>query len=167
MEIKVNDIILTTDFTRADVDYSIKRHTKIFSEEFGFTDAFNEMVKKIISDFPAEYNAEKDFMLVARTADGRFAGTITLLGEENGVGRLRYFFVEPFTRGKGVGKLIFTTAMSLAKDMGYKHLWFTTYNKLVVARTMYRQLGFEVTKEMPAEDEAGVGGIEEIWEKDI
>ena len=60
MEIKVNDIVLTTDFTRADVDYSIKRHTEIFSEEFGFTDAFNEMVKKIISDFPAEYNAEKD-----------------------------------------------------------------------------------------------------------
>ena len=58
-------------------------------------------------------------MLIAKI-DGKFGGTITFIGEENGIGRLRFFFVEPFTRGKGVGRLVFTTAMSMAKEMGYK-----------------------------------------------
>lgn len=51
----------------------------------------------------------------------------------------------PFTRGRGVGKLIFTTAMKKAKEMGYNHLYFSTYSVLKVARTMYRELGFTVT----------------------
>ena len=90
----------------------------------------------------------------------------TFMGEENGIGRLRFFFVEPFTRGKGVGRLVFTTAMSMAKDMGYNHLYFSTYNVLNAARTMYRSLGFVITKETP-EEEVAPGVIEEIWEKDI
>jgi GNAT superfamily N-acetyltransferase len=89
-----------------------------------------------------------------------------VLGEENGVGRLRFFFVEPFTRGKGVGRLVFTTAMDMAKEMGYNHLYFSTYNVLKPARNMYRSLGFVITKETP-EDEVLPGAVEEIWEKDI
>ena len=75
-------------------------------------------------------------------------------------------YIAPHARGKGVGKLIFTTAMSMAKDMGYNHLYFSTYNVLKPARNMYRNLGFVITKETP-EDEVLPGAVEEIWEKDI
>jgi hypothetical protein len=37
---------------------------------------------------------------------------------------------------------------------------------LNAARTMYRSLGFIITKETP-EEEVAPGVIEEIWEKDI
>lgn len=162
---EINGVTLTTDFTHEDIKHSIEKHIEIFDTEFGFTEYFNEMVRDAIGDFENIYNPEKDFMLVSKV-DGKFAGTITLLGEENGNARLRYFFVEPFARGKGVGKITFTTAMDLAKEMGYTHLYFSTFNVLKVARTMYRQLGFEITKTLP-EEEVGAGVIEEYWEKDI
>lgn len=162
---EVNGVILTTEFTHEDIEYSMKRHIEIFDSEYGFSEYFNKYATGKIAEFENIYNPEKDFMLVSKV-DGKFAGTITLIGEEGGNARLRYFFVEPFTRGKGVGKLTFTTAMELAKEMGYTHLYFTTYNVLKVARTMYRQLGFEITQTIPDENVAP-GVIEEYWAKDI
>lgn len=167
MEKEINGVLLTTEFTQEDIEYSKKRHIEIFDGEYGFSEYFNKYATGAIDKFPKTYNSEKDFMLIAKV-DGKFGGTVTLIGqgEEEGVARLRFFFVEPFTRGKGVGKLLFTTAISMAKEMGYKHLYFSTYNLLKPARNMYRQLGFVITKETP-EDEVVQGAVEEIWEKDI
>ncbi len=167
MEKEINGILLTTTFTQEDIEYSKKRHVEIFDGEYNFSDYFNKYATAAIDKFPTTYNPEKDFMLIAKV-DGKFGGTITLIGEgeAEGVARLRFFFVEPFTRGKGVGKLIFTTAMEMAKEMGYNHLYFSTYNLLKPARNMYRQLGFVITKETP-EYEVVEGAVEEIWEKDI
>ena len=165
MEEMVSDVLLTTVFTQEDIEYAKERHVEIFDSEYNFSEFFNKYATQAIDDFPKTYNPEKDFMLIAKV-DGKFGGTITLIGEEDGNARLRFFFVEPFTRGKGVGKLIFTTAMSMAKDMGYSHLYFSTYNVLKPARNMYRNLGFVITKETP-EDEVLPGAVEEIWEKDI
>ncbi|MBR5520514.1 MAG: GNAT family N-acetyltransferase [Oscillospiraceae bacterium] len=165
MEKIVNDILLTTEFTQEDIEYSKRRHVEIFDGEYGFSEFFNKYALAAIDDFAKTYNPEKDFMLTARL-DGKFGGTVTLIGEENGMGRLRFFFVEPFTRGKGVGRLLFTTAMSMAKDMGCNHLYFSTYNVLESARNLYRDLGYVVTKETP-EDEVLPGAIEEIWEIDL
>ncbi|MBQ3587892.1 MAG: GNAT family N-acetyltransferase [Oscillospiraceae bacterium] len=167
MEKMVNDILLTTEFTQEDIEYSKKRHVEIFDGEYGFSEYFNRYATGAIDKFPQTYNPEKDFMLIAKV-DGKFGGTVTLIGEgeEEGIARLRFFFVEPFTRGKGVGKLLFTTAMSMAKEMGYRHLYFSTYNVLEPARNMYRNLGYVITKETP-EDEVLPGAVEEIWEIDL
>lgn len=165
MEKTVNNILLTTEFTQEDIEFSKKRHVEIFDGEYGFSEYFNKYATAAIDRFPQTYNPEKDFMLIAKV-EGKFGGTVTLIGEENGNARLRFFFVEPFTRGKGVGKLLFNTAMSMAKDMGYSHLYFSTYNVLKPARNMYRNLGYVITKETP-EDEVLPGAVEEIWEIDI
>jgi len=165
MEKIVNGILLTTEFTQEDIEYSKKRHVEIFDGEYGFSEYFNRYATGAIDKFPQEYNREKDFMLIAKV-DDKFGGTVTLIGEENGNARLRFFFVEPFTRVKGVGRLLFTTAMEMAKEMGYTHLYFSTYNLLKPARNMYRSLGFVITKETP-EYEVIEGAVEEIWEKDI
>ena len=160
-----NNIALTTDFTQEDIDYSIKRHIEIFDGEYGFLAPFNESVTQLISDFGKSYNKDKDFMLIAKVSN-KFAGTITAIGKENGRVQLRFFFVEPFTRGLGIGKLLFTTAMEKSKEMGYNHAFFSTYNVLKVARTMYRQLGFTITHTEP-DEEVAPGVMEEIWEKDL
>lgn len=167
MEKIVNNVLLTTEFTTDDIEYSKKRHVEIFDGEYGFSEYFNRYATAAVDEFPRTYNPEKDFMLIAKI-DGKFGGTVTLIGEgeEKGTARLRFFFVEPFTRGKGVGRLLFTTAMAMAKDMGYKHLYFSTYNVLKPARNLYRDLGYTVTKETP-EDEVIPGAIEEIWEIDL
>ena len=92
MEKIVNDILLTTTFTQEDIEYSKKRHVEIFGSEYGFSQFFNKYATAAIDAFPKTYNEEKDFMLIAKV-DGKFGGTITFMGEENGVGRLRFFFL--------------------------------------------------------------------------
>lgn len=49
---EIEGITLTTDFTQEDIDYSIKRHAEIFDGEYGFKPFFNDMVAKLIGDFP-------------------------------------------------------------------------------------------------------------------
>lgn len=165
MDKSVDNITLTYDFTREDIEYSVKRHIEIFDGEYGFTPVFNEAVSEMIRNFGKNYNPDTQFMLIAKAGD-KFAGTITILCEGEGKARLRYFFVEPFTRGRGVGRLLFTTAMAKAKAEGCNHAYFSTYNVLKRARTMYRDLGFEITSTHQRE-EIGAGVVEEFWEKDL
>lgn len=160
-----NKIVLTTDFTDEDIEYSVKRHIEIFDSEYHFLQPFNVGVTHLIRDFKKTYNPKRDFMLIAKL-NGKFAGTITAIGRVNGNVQLRFFFVEPIARGLGLGKLLFTTAMKKSKEMGYTHAFFSTYNVLKVARTMYRQLGFQITRTEP-DEEVAPGVIEEIWEKDL
>ena len=163
---KVNgEVIITDEFTQRDIDHSVKRHTEIFTEEYGFSEIFNESVAGLVADFGKNFNPENEFMLVARV-DGLFGGTISCICQDDGQARLRYFFVEPFIRGHGVGRKLFTTAMEKAKEMGSKHAYFTTYNVLKPARNMYSNLGFVITHTEP-DEEVAPGVIEETWEKDL
>ena len=41
MEKIVNGILLTTDFSMEDIEYSKKRHVEIFDGEYGFSEYFN------------------------------------------------------------------------------------------------------------------------------
>ena len=160
-----NSVIITDKFTQRDIDHSIKRHTEIFTREYGFSEIFNESVAGLIADFGRNFDPENEFMLVARV-EGEFGGTISGICYPDGNARLRYFFVEPFTRGKGVGRKLFTTAMDKVKEKGCNHIWFSTYNVLEPARNMYRSLGFAITRTEP-DEEVGPGVIEETWEKDL
>ncbi|MBQ8603336.1 MAG: GNAT family N-acetyltransferase [Oscillospiraceae bacterium] len=165
MEKSVNGVLLTTEFTMEDVETSIRRQREIFGGEFGFLDSSHPYAEKAIREFVKTWQAEKDFMLVAKAGD-RFVGTITFMGEENGVGRLRFLIVEPDMRGKGLGKAIVTTALEWAKDMGYSHIYLSTHSILNTARRMYSKLGFVKTGEESAE-EVCPGAMEEVWEIDV
>ena len=165
MEKIINNVLLTTDFTAEDIEISIKRQREIFGGEFGFLDSAHPYAEKAIREFAENWNKEKDFMLVARH-NGRFAGTITFMGEENGTGRLRFLILEPHLRGQGIGKAIVTTALEWAKAMGYNHIWLSTHSVLETARKMYRKLGFIKISEEPA-DEVVPNAMEEVWEINI
>lgn len=165
MEKMVNDILLTTDYTNEDIEYSVRRHNEIFNQEYGFSQESGRPVAQRIRAFGANCNSEKEFMLIAKH-DGTFVGTVSFMGEDNGTGRLRYVFVDPHIRGRGVGSLLIETARSMAKDMGYTHLYLTTFDILAAARRMYARLGFVKTALEPA-DYVMSGLVEETWEKDI
>lgn len=165
MEKTVNDILLTTDFTAEDIELSIKRQREIFGGEFGFLDSSHPYAEKAIREFAVNWDKQKDFMLIAKE-NSKFAGTITFMGEENGVGHLRFLILEPHLRGKGIGKAIVTTALEWAKEMGYNHIWLSTHSVLETARHMYTKLGFVKVSEEPA-DEVVPNAMEEVWEIDI
>lgn len=156
---------IKNDFSEESLKFVIDGHLHIFDKEYHFKDIFfkNAVIK--IGDFGKNYNAVKDFMLVAYV-DGERMGSISGVGNENGDIHLRFFFLHEDARGMKLGKKLFTAAMDKCKEMGCSRIWFTTFNKLEVARSMYAKLGFTVTGYEKKED-IGDGVIEETWEKYI
>ena len=165
MEQYYRDILLTTEFTPEDVETAIRRQREIFGQEFGFLDSSHPYAERAQRDFAANWREGKDFLLIARK-DGKFAGTITLMGETDDVARLRFLIVENELRGMGLGKAIVTTALEWAKEMGYTHVWLTTHSVLTTALKMYQSLGFVKTAEESAE-EVCPGATEITYEIDL
>lgn len=160
-----NGIVFTDRFTQRDIETSLERQKDIFGGEFGFLDSAHDFARQAVREFCRAFRRDRDFMLVAKK-DGKFIGTITLMGEEDGRARLRFLILEPDMRGVGLGKKILSTAMEWAKDMGYTHIWLTTHSVLERAVNMYKSMGFEKTGEVPADDVCP-GATEITFERDI
>ena len=160
-----HEIEIKSEISPEIIDFLIESHKSIFSKEFHFNEVFFEMVTKTITEFGIEFNAEKDFTLIAYV-DGEKMGSISGIGRENGNVQLRFYFLHEGARGMKLGKKLFVAAMDKCKEMGYNHIFFHTFNKLEVARAMYEKLGFVITGSESSE-EITQGAVEEIWEKDI
>ena len=158
-------VVYTTAFTEQDVETSIDRQMDIFKEEFGFTDEENDPVRDMIRTFAHNINPEKECMLAVKR-DGRLIGSVSFVGEENGIGRLRYVYLEPDERNKGIGRHMIVLIIDLAREHGYKHLWLSTYDILKAARHVYGLNGFVKTKESPAQY-VSQDIMDEIWERDL
>jgi len=158
-------VVYTTAFTEQDVETSIDRQMDIFKEEFGFTDEENDPVRDMIRTFAHNINPEKECMLVVKR-DGRLIGSVSFVGEGNGIGRLRYVYLEPDERNKGIGRHMIGLIIDLAREHGYKHLWLSTYDILKAARHVYGLNGFVKTKESPAQY-VSQDIMDEIWERDL
>lgn len=153
------------EFSLSNVEYSIESHKRIFANEFHFNQVFFDNVTALIGEFGKSFDEKTQFMLVAYV-DGEKAGSICGIGKENGAIQLRFFFLDSNTRGMGLGKKLFVRAMECCKEMGYSHIFFYTFNKLEIARTMYKKLGFVMTG-CHDEEEIASGAKEEMWERDI
>ncbi|GAC1387415.1 MAG: hypothetical protein NVSMB45_17180 [Ginsengibacter sp.] len=58
------------------------------------------------------------------------------------------FYIINEARGKGMGKLLINTAITTAKQLGYKHIYLESFPGLDTALTLYDKLGF-VTRDVP------------------
>ena len=164
-EQEIDGILYSTHFTEQDIEKSIDRQMVIFHDEFNFTDEENDPVREIIRDFAKNLNREKEFILVVKR-DGNLIGSVSFVGEDYNVGRLRFVYLEKEERKKGIGKKMLSIAIDLAKRFGYTHLYLSTYNILTDARHTYASLGFKKTKETPAQY-VSQDIMDEIWEMDI
>ncbi len=160
-----HEIEIKSEFSEENLRFLIDSHNSIFDKEFHFSKVFFENVENTITDFGKNFNADRDFTLIAYV-DGEKMGSISGIGRENGNVQLRFYFLHEGARGMKLGKKLFVAAMDKCKEMGYNHIFFHTFNKLEVARAMYEKLGFVITGSESSE-EITQGAIEEVWEKDI
>ena len=85
-------------------------------------------------------------LLVARTADGRMVGMLTLATFRTPTGLRAWIedvVVNEGARGRGVGKALTREALRIAADAGARRVDLTSRRDRQVANRMYRKLGFE------------------------
>lgn len=117
------------------------RHGVLYGAEHGFDETFEALVARIVADFAAEHDPERERTWIAEV-DGERAGCVMCVREDDRTARLRVLLVEPWARGTGIGFRLVDECVDFARRSGYERMVLSTNNGLDAARRIYERAGF-------------------------
>lgn len=129
-----------------DVGWVVHRHGALYTREFGWDGTFETFVAEIASDFLKTQNPERDRGWIAER-DGAIVGSVFIVDGGESTAKLRLLYVEPETRGLGIGARLVDEALSFARSAGYDRVTLFTTANLVSARRIYEAAGFVLVSE--------------------
>lgn len=126
-----------------DLGWVIQRQAILYAQEYGWDSSYETLIADILGKFrpgggEAGWIAE---------LDGAPAGAVFVMRENEKIARLRLLHVEPFARGRGLGRTLVDTVIAFARDQGYEALRLWTNDVLVSARRIYQAAGFKLVQE--------------------
>lgn len=127
-------------------------HRRVYMSEHGFNDRFcatvdDDVAGAIASGWPERAGA---VWLVDR--GGPLLGALALTDEGDGVGRVRWFALDPSLRGLGLGRSLFDELLEEARAQNLVKLCLETVKPLTVAAHIYTSSGFRVVWERERTD---------------
>jgi ribosomal protein S18 acetylase RimI-like enzyme len=109
-----------------------------------------------LAAMPGKYAPPAGELLLARDAEGRPIGCVTLRPvDSEGCCEMKRLYVAPKGRGLGLGERLVSALLSEAKRIGYREMRLDTLPSMTGAIALYRKLGFEP---MDAYYDTPVGG---------
>lgn len=146
-----------------DLGWIVMAHGELYSREFGWSVAFEEMVAAIMGGYAAGHDPDRERAWIAEV-DGERAGCIACMQDDDPrTARLRVLLVDPRHRGLGIGAALVETCVGFARDAGYSRMTLWTTGNLHPARRLYEAAGFELTDERP-HDAFGADLVGQDWE---
>jgi N-acetylglutamate synthase-like GNAT family acetyltransferase len=144
------DIEIRRELRPGDLGTIVREHGRIYAREHGVDRRFEAMVATAVADAAARGwpGAREGVWIVER--DGEFAGCLALTDEGNGLAAIRWVFLHPSVRGRGIGRRLIAEAVATAEKHGYETLGLETFSELTTAAQLYREQGFELIWEDPA-----------------
>lgn len=132
-----------------DLGWSVERNAAVYAEEYGWNEEYETLVARIVADFAATHDPEREAMWIAEL-DGRRAGCVFCVRDkEPGTARLRLLLVDPPARGHGIGRRLVEQCIAFARSAEYRDLVLWTNDVLGHARSIYQRAGFELVAEQP------------------
>lgn len=129
-----------------DLGWVVRRHGELYEEEYGWDETFEWLVAGIIGDYARAHDPARERVWIAEV-DGRPAGCVFCVRENEDTARLRLLLVEPSARGLGLGTRLTRECLDFAKDAGYRRVVLWTNDILVAARKIYQRAGFTLVKQ--------------------
>jgi DNA-binding MarR family transcriptional regulator/N-acetylglutamate synthase-like GNAT family acetyltransferase len=129
-----------------DYGWIVERHGVLYAEEYGWDETFEGLVAGIVGEFARSHDAARERAFVAEL-DGRRAGCVLCVREDNETARLRILLVEPWARGHGLGSRLVDECIAFAREAGYRRIVLWTQDVLVAARRIYERAGFTLVEE--------------------
>ena len=145
-----------------DIGWIIHRHGVVYSQEYGFDEAFEALVAEILVQFIRKHDPKRERIWIAEQ-DGERIGSVMIVDAGDQVAQLRLLFVEPKARGKGIGKRLIDECVNVSRRLRYQKIKLWTQSDLLEARHLYAKAGFELVEESPHKS-FGHDLIAEIWE---
>ena len=146
-----------------DLGWVVLAHGEMYSREFGWSVAFEEMVATIMGRYAAGHDTDRERAWIAEVAGAR-AGCIACMQDEDpSTARLRVLLVDPKHRGLGLGAALVETCVAFARTAGFERMSLWTTGNLHSARRLYEAAGFKLTDEQP-HDAFGADLVGQTWE---
>ena len=147
-----------------DLGWIVQAHGEMYSRDFGWSVAFEEMVAGVMGRYAVDRDPERELAWIAEV-DGRRAGCIACTQDDDdpATARLRVLLVDPAHRGLGLGADLVDTCLGFAKAVGYERMTLFTIDTLASARRIYEAVGFVLVDEKPNHD-FGLDLVGQNWE---
>jgi DNA-binding MarR family transcriptional regulator/GNAT superfamily N-acetyltransferase len=138
--------ITIRDLKVGDIGWVIHREGILYSEEYGWDVTYEALVAKILSEFVTEFDPKRDGAWIAER-NGAIVGSVFLVKASKSVAKLRLLYVEPRTRGAGLGRRLVDACIDGARARGYRKLELWTNGILSAARRIYQEKGFRLLRQ--------------------
>lgn len=148
-----------------DFGWIIHRHGALYGKEYGWNEEFEALVAEIVAKFIREFKPGREFCRVADKG-GRVVGSVFVVEADAETAKLRLLYVEPDTRGEGLGRRLVEEALSFARAAGYRRMTLWTNDLLAAARHIYEKAGFRLVSEEPHES-FGHKLVGQYWELEL
>jgi ribosomal protein S18 acetylase RimI-like enzyme len=137
---------------RADIVAIADLHRRIYGPEYELNERFSETVEHDVAAAVARGWPARTGAVWLIEAGGPLLGALALTDEGGGVGRVRWFALDPILRGRGLGRSLMAELLDEARAAGLCTLRLETIKVLTVAARIYTGSGFRVVWERERED---------------
>ncbi|AAV95047.1 GNAT family N-acetyltransferase [Ruegeria pomeroyi] len=148
-------------FRPDDAPWLVEQHGVHYARAEGFDDSFGPLVARILDDFIADHDPDRERGWIAE-ADGQRLGSIFCVRLDETTAKLRLFLLVPEARGRGLGRRLLDTCMGFARDKGYTQMQLWTHESHRAACALYAATGWQLTDSKPVHS-FGVDLVEQSW----
>jgi len=145
------EITIRTSITPGDLGYVMFRHGKLYGDEYQYGVSFETYIGAGLYEFYRNYDPVRDHVWICEQGD-RIIGFLLLMHRANNMAQLRYFYLEPEFRGRGLGNELMKLFVAFAEKCGYRAAYLWTTHELTAAHHLYKKFGFALTEEKPSTD---------------
>ena len=131
-----------------DLGWVVMAHGEVYATEFGWDTTFEELVARIVADYAATHDPQREAAWIAEV-DGRRVGCVFCVAKSVDDAQLRILLVDREARGLGIGQILVGRCVDFAHDAGYQRVLLWTNDPLIAAARIYLAAGFRLVDEEP------------------